>query len=56
MTPRQITRWTDGQSTGAGSTTLMVRVTAAAGDPAQMRILGDEAAALTQAGRDRFAA
>jgi len=35
---------------------LMVRVTAAAGDPAQMRILGDEAAALTQAGRDRFAA
>jgi len=35
---------------------LMVRVTEAAGDPAQMRILGDEAAALTQAGRDRFAA
>jgi len=35
---------------------LMVRVTAAAGNPAQMRLLEEEAEALTQAGRDRFAA
>ena len=34
---------------------LMVRVTAAHGNPVQMRILKEEAAALTQAGRDRFA-
>jgi len=31
-------------------------VTAAHGNPHQMRILEEEAAALTQAGRDRFAA
>jgi len=35
---------------------LMVRVTAAHGNAHQMRILEQEAAALTQAGRDRFGA
>jgi len=35
---------------------IMVRVNAAHGDPQQMHILEQEAEALTQAGRDWFAA
>jgi len=52
-TDYEVDRWT--VEWGLQYERLMVRVTAAHGNPHQMRILEQEAEALTQAGRDRLA-